>query len=249
MPNQPFPDQLNEWQAESLRLTAFPTPGYPTTPRSWWIDILGEPPEKKSERPKEGVLTEEGPFEGGRLLLGIAPFRIDWIFTASDPTQTIGPFSQALDAFLLPTRKWLQQAPSLLRMAFGPVFVNPVNSREEGYRRISQVLPAIAIDPEGSSDFLYQINRRRTSTVLPDLRINRVSKWSVRALALSQLRLSQLGQPLSLTSDPVLFRCRLELDVNTPQENENPLPKDKLGEVYQELVDLALEIAEKGDIK
>ena len=51
-------------------------------------------------------------------------------------------------------------------------------ARELGYRELGRFLPAVRLD-EDSSDFSYQINRPRRSTVIPELSVNRLSKWSV----------------------------------------------------------------------
>lgn len=249
MANQLPSNESIEWQAESLRLTAFPSPDARIGQSNWWTELFKEQPEDKTEKPREGLVQEQGPFEGGKILLGIQPFRIDWLFTPADEERVIGPFSQALETFLAPMRRWLHLSPSLIRIAFGAVLVSPTDSRESGYRKISPLLPSVKIDSEGSSDLLYQINRSRNSqTGLAGLRINRLSKWSVTAWGLSTIRFGPKGQPMDLIQSQQSFGCRLELDMNTAQDFESALPHDALGRVFQELVDLGIEIAQKGDI-
>jgi hypothetical protein len=43
--------------------------------------------------------------------------------------------------------------------------------------------------------------------------------------------------------------CRLEFDINTAQDFKGPLPQAKLSELRGEFGSLALEIAERGDVK
>jgi len=41
--------------------------------------------------------------------------------------------------------------------------------------------------------------------------------------------------------------CRVELDMNTTAERTEPLPQEGILAVFEELVGLAIEVAEKGD--
>jgi len=130
--------------------------------------------------------------------------------------------------------RWLAGCPPLQRLAFGAVLTRPVDDLLTGYRQISDYLPFVQLDPESSSDFSYQINRPRNSTVISGLRINRFSRWSVARVFASTFD-TQIG-------------CRVELDINTAQEFQGELPQEKLPVIIQELVDLGKEIAENGDI-
>jgi hypothetical protein len=40
----------------------------------------------------------------------------------------------------------------------------------------------------------------------------------------------------------------VELDINTAAERKEPLPKDKLSVLFDELVDLTAEILQRGDV-
>ena len=42
--------------------------------------------------------------------------------------------------------------------------------------------------------------------------------------------------------------CRLELDINTSAENTNLIPLEHIRQLFEELVNLGYEIADKGDI-
>ncbi len=49
------------------------------------------------------------------------------------------------------------------------------------------------------------------------------------------------------TAEP-LVACRLELDINTAPEFKSALKKTMLSKLFDELVELGMEIAHKGDI-
>ena len=241
------------WEAESLRLTAFPSPDEIIGEADWWKDFVGDIPEKRVAQPRIGVRLEEGPFEGGWLVLQVQQIRIDWLYRTSpesfekEDSFFIGPFDQTLNSFLRIMQRWLKVSPPLQRLAFGAVLAQPVESRKDGYERLSAYLHSVKLDSEGSSEFHYQINRPRNSTTgIAGLRINRLSKWSSASVQRAAI---SLGAPaIAAQSGLAHHFCRLELDINSAEDFRYPLPKEHLPNVLQELVDLGKEISEKGDI-
>lgn len=249
---------MDLWQSERLRLTTFPEPSINTQETKWWEKIVGEPPESTTIRQRLGELHEEGVFESGTLSLDIQPLRIDWNMSVAKPTepperelQTLGSFLQTSDTFVRFMKRWLENdCPDLGRIAFGAVLLMHVKSREDGYNTLAQLLSNVKLDPENTSDFMYQINRPRKSKLhISDLHINRLSKWSVGAINYALFRL-EAGKfdTKQLYTAPETFTCRLELDINTPADYQSVLPRNKLGSIFDELIKLAKEIAVKGDI-
>jgi len=179
--------------------------------------------------------------------------RIDWLLTSvivADRELTefprFGKLPEALDLYRRFFLSWLAHAPSCKRVAFGCVLTRAAESREAGYRWISNLLPAITLDPKGSSDFSYSINRPRQSTSgIEGLNINRLSKWSVARLRSMRLQQATGEEPLSA---PELFACRVELDVNSVPEFPVELSSSQLESLIHELIELGIEIALKGDL-
>ena len=244
------------WQIERLRFTAFIRPEADTQSYKSWIDLLGEEPDKLSFSKKENLLQAEGIFNNGKLISQVQPNRFDWHFSFLEAEEeievkneetakilqepqfrTVGPLKEEI---INPFKKliffWLEGSEQIIRLAFGAVLLCRVKDQTAGYKKIDLFLPKICLDVE-SRDFLYQINRRRPSrTKISSLDINRLSKWSVARLLHTQK--ATLGSSA----------CRLELDINTIQEFVGTLPVDKLSEIFQELIDLGVEIAKEGDI-
>lgn len=251
------PTDLAEWGVESLRLTVFPSPAAQIvqTP-TWWTQLVGEPPEKSTSFPRTGRMQEEGSVDGGRLILIVQPLRIDWGFTVSAEKDqegeggfSIGKFPDILNMFIGRIRGWFEfeTCPSANRLAFGAILLRPVENLQKGYEGISEFLPDVKIDASGSSDFLYQINRPRSSTgSVSSLKINRLMKWSVAMTMSFKLDLASARQALSDAGQN--FACRLELDINTAAEFEGELSREQMPQILTELVDLAKEIAREGDI-
>ena len=235
----------------SMRSTNFPRPGTEPDAETWWHDVIGQVPDTRRVRPATKELTEEGPFAGGRLTLDInAAGIIQW--SVSPPPfkevpvefPTVGRFGDVCEAFSALMHRWYGAGPELDRIAFGAGVLLPVPNRVEGYRLLSEYLHHVRIDPEASTDLLYQINRRRRSPLTEGLLINRLSKWSVAALHV-------IAQPLmdsrpERRMEPV-SACLVELDINTAPEYRGGFVAPRTAAIFDELVTLAGEILEVGD--
>lgn len=242
------------WSAERMRLTVFRFPGTDFDAAAAWTTFAGHEPEEISRKPSAGSSSAVGPFGAGRLMIECDPLRIHFIYAPAPPNEKgialdLGPMDEQIANFVSSAKKWLPSAPPSLRIAYGLVLVRPVRSRQEGYVELSGYLPNVRIDPEHSSDLSYQINRPRGSNVLGNEKINRLSKWSVGLLVVDALAMSasrEGGRRERLSEE---HKCRVELDINTIAERVEPLPQDRLVAVFEELVALAVEIAEKGDME
>jgi len=243
---------LGEWYAESLRLTVF-TLLPPASHDSWWQEVAGDSPDTETVQRKLSHVRVEGKFGPGRLVLDIIGNKIDWVLAPSeDPSlwkeetlpPNVGLFAETRDDFVKTISRWLVSTPPVVRLAFGARLMMPAADKEEAYRQLSSYLP-FTLDEKNSSDFNYQINRPRKSRVFgEDLRINRLMKWAslwFRTIA---------GIPLAKTgvTTQSSHMCFLELDINTDAEIDKPLSEKDVLDLFQELVELANEIAEKGDI-
>ncbi|MDE2885827.1 MAG: hypothetical protein OXO53_12150, partial [Chloroflexota bacterium] len=131
-------------------------------------------------------------------------------------------------------------------LAFGAVLILRVPDIQSGQEQLSRYLQLQPSQLDGSSDFLYQINRQRTSRVDEVIGINRLTKWSIMrggGIAL------EVGPDAirRLASDSVVA-CRLELDMNTQADRSVPINSSQIGAILEELVEYGNEISEKGDV-
>ena len=252
MPRRP----VDEWQVESLRLTAFPTSETQVAHQTWWSELLGEKAQTISSDSKTQHTVYDGPFEDARLTLAIQADRIDWQLMLNKEKvnvgelPTIGSFSECTEQFSDLMMRWfgLVSCPELERLAFGSVLSLRVNNRSEGYRQLSAYLP-FDIETENSSDFLYQINRpRESATGITGLRINRLSRWSVSTTFWSKTRMFLGLSTMTQFPGPQIIACRLELDTNTVPNPDLRLARGQLPGILQEFIQLADEIVREGDI-
>jgi hypothetical protein len=247
MPVERFP--VTDWQAELLRLTCFTRLGDVVAPTvDWWARVAGAEPESQSSKPRRGAFEHSGPFAGGALVLRTDVGRIDWLLrvAASDEPSstvpTIGPFAEKLQIFQQVAATWFERddLPQLTRVAFGAVLIHSERSREQAYNQLAAYLNRISIDP-ATQDFSYQLNVPCASSVLSG-QINRLMKWS--AVSWQAVFVTDAG----LAQEAPSFSCRLELDINTPAGGV-PTLRERVKDVFDELVGLGRAIAESGEPK
>lgn len=239
---------IEEWYVGQLRISSFHSLEETADISDWLLELTGKPPERVIDEPREGVRTEETPYrENGVLSLKRyrQAARIDLlclplIAASMEPfgIPNLGHVEEAFSAFIELGKDLLnlEAMPRPIRLAFAPTLFLPVDDRASGYRLLDEFLP-VEIDAEDSSDFQYQINRRRPS-ILGDseLMVNRLSKWDVMA--------SSFGV-VGSQSVRACSACRLTLDINSVPEFQGALP----GEILEEFAELAREICAQGDIK
>lgn len=246
-----------DWHVELLRFTGFPAPDAQIEQPNWWKDVVGESSETRLIQARKGLFQDKGPYEEGELLLKIEPFKIDWFYRAiqnpeeQNTRSTLGLFHDATRIFADLMNKWFafKDFSPLQRVAFGAIIFQPVESHRTGYERLSEYLgSSVKLDPEGSSDFHYQINRPRDSkTDIANLKINRLTKWSVQTIRLIGFVFDV--EHRNIYKGKETFACRLELDINTVPDPKSRFSTVECQAVFDELVQLALEISQKGDIK
>jgi len=245
------------WLTESIRLTLFTQPPTVDVAVNWWQTVAGDLPANHTVQRLGPMLQQQGPIRGGycNLSLQYQPGRVDWVLSPIVPDHmridgfpNFGAYDAATTAFLELFSRWIQGAPAFNRLAVGSTLVVPVQDKADGYRRIQGFLPAVTLDPEGSADFSYGINRFRQSETVPGVRINRLSRWSVAKLSGIRLEIGEAGISRLMASPEGLSACRLELDINTQPERVEPFPQDIAERLLNELVRSGREIVERGDV-
>ena len=244
------------WQTELLRSTVFVPDSVNLLNMKFWEELMGSPPEEAHSRPRQQSFREQGPFLQGLLIVEANRNRIDWKLQRHPNKEydnlmpTLGLYDALGNEFHQLMARWLPLCPSTNRLAFGAVLLLPADTVPEACNMLSTFLPAVKIDCENTTDFLYRINRRRNSNCdIQALEINRVSTWSIANVSGINIELGLGNQPLQkivkLTDDTI---CRLELDINTAPEFDNEIPAAIVPAIFDELGKLGNEIASQGDI-
>ena len=254
---------FGQWNVEHFRLTVFHSPGVQTS--GLWESLMGVRPESIEERPREGLVRQQGEAGDNRLLLVTHAERLDWTFVPNptvnlgtnitpalttpvliDPNQAVHKLQEALDISLRVVKQ-------VQRLAFGALLGQEVANQTDGMSQFSKYLPHMALGEQGVSDFMYRINRRRRSSNVPHAQINRIARWSLEQVITGEVHIGigpaqvpRLMPPPALPSAPG-FINRLLLDINTAPEN-NAIAAERMPGLLVELINLACKVATEGDI-
>ena len=242
-----------DWQVERLRLTLFHASTNEVNANGWWQQVVGEAPESSVSKPRSGERIEIGTTNEAQLLLHAQRQlgRLDWVMQAVDIYD--GPaivLPDGIEAFrsLMTAFLGLQGLPTAIRVAVGVIALLPTSDVGNGYQTLSDYLN-FDIDRATSRDFLYQINRRRKSVVLPECEVNRLMKWSVGLHGQQAFAVGEEGLIALAGLDGVDTFCRAELDINTVPFDGRNISASELEPMFSELLEMAREILREGDVQ
>ena len=247
------PEDLLTWQSHSFQLIAFPMDAASVFGQAtdWFEQTVGIEPETTSRRYHR---VDKGIIQNRIITLAIEPGKISWL-EMSNPAPdevpqaipTLGQFLTTKDRFVEMMNQWIEKCPSIHRLAFAAKAIRPATSKQESYKFLDRYLHKLEVDPENSSEILYRINRRRLSKVLPNRYVNRLAVWSSLKMVAEQSLLS--GDVKHKILHQESHACSVDLDINTDPESTGPIAKESLILLFTELVQLGIEILDKGDVE
>jgi hypothetical protein len=242
------------WSARTLRLTVFlQSPVDAIAPDTWKCATGASEPAFDQAQPPLLSRIQGGPVGPGFLTLhvqGLAQ-RLDWIMGPPPPSDTsqnplsleFGPIEPALEAFTNVVRPWLASTDIISnRLAVGVVAAIPMPDRLAAYKTLQDFVPSVKIDAEHTRELLYRINRPKLSRSLgAEVELNRVTSWGATRLQIA----GPTGVLLTGVGGSYLS---VECDNSTPVEQEGPLDKSKFVDIYDELIEMALQNLELGEL-
>ena len=245
----------DNWNVQKLRFTLFPHQTYEFD-LEWWIKIFGTESESYKFDRRLNRHHFEGEFHDGIMNLDINPLRIDFNYIANKTNSIsqmcdlyLGSIDDEFPIFISSINDFLEleNCPNAHRIAFATTLFIPTESRTTGYKLLSKYLSTVEIDPENSSDFMYQINRRRSSSIVEGLLINRLTKWHVIQYQSTLLSSPPSGQRVYSLEDNE-YSVNVDLDINSQQDYKSILDPNVQALLLEEFVNFSIEISEKGDI-
>src|SRR5262245_4179530 len=142
----PPPPEPSVWQAQYMRLLAFPAVPQTTAEQNWWQELTGLDAESSVRKRHER--TDTGLFQGVFLALEIELMRVVW--TASprvgvgdliEQLPTLGPLMERRALFQELMRQWLQHhCPPIKRLAFASRLIQPVDDHRSAYQLLDRYL-------------------------------------------------------------------------------------------------------------
>jgi|GEM_PF-1338068 hypothetical protein len=191
--------------------------------------------------------TEMSSYGPGRLVLSNHLSRFDCVWeveafgVGDGVVATLGDLDAAARSILEPMLTYAR-GRAWTRVALGIVGFVPVSNLEEGYALIDDKLPELTLPVDSVSDFNYQINRYYKFSLdgVNDLRINRLSRWSVASLqaVTFDINLASVvsNNPLNPVKELRLMRVQVELDLNTDAEYSGSLTGSQLDAIFDEML-------------
>lgn len=243
-----------EWLALQTRITTFHPQGVEVGDLvKWWAAALGEPPEVTENRPREQSVRLSGAVGNGLLTVNNLPGRTDFVMDPSGgglgignpgwPVLAMGTYLEAASSLAGSVKAWILSEAPVYRLALGALLLLPAADLRSVYHSLSGFLPPIPLEGVSTPDFLFRINRVRTSAHEPTVLINRLAAWSTaqgQGITIS-------GDRGELTTGPVQYAAHLELDINTQSADGQQFDPSLSVDLLDELVDLGAEMAHEGD--
>jgi hypothetical protein len=241
------------WEAGLFRAVLFTQQALPIT-TDIFTSFTGQDATRQEDRSKEGVRIQAGEVDDAALQITISPLAVDLIVSNKpvSPQQALGgglPFTfgelrAELAKFERRIQTWLPKwEKATTRISLVVIARAPSTDRIAAYKILRDNLKSVKVDPQKMSDLIYRVNFQANTQVIPDGFYNRVSTWSAIQIQASASR--GPGTPEIALSD--LHYAQLEMDINTPGERTEPLPRDKIGTIYKDFFQHAAQIAENGE--
>jgi hypothetical protein len=251
--SDPKQADLAAWQLEFARLFAYPVESPLLIQQRWWQALAGQPDDFELHETKQSRKVS-GSINGARLSLTIDPNHIIWEIQPppqGGPLPTLGQFREKLEWVVAKLTPWLANScPPIRRLSFNWKLLQFAATQRKAFEILAHYLPGelifkrsagMDVEPRSPNDFILQMNRRRDSTVIGGLPLNRVSTWS------------KINVPFVVDAEkdfewPEECYSALELQINTAPEKTKVLPPEQVPQLFRELADLGVEIADHGDI-
>jgi hypothetical protein len=242
-----------EWTAEALRLSLFCVENVKIASADWKAITDQEEPQTQQNLAARRSLV--GPFQGGVLNLSAVASRVDCVLLPKSPSETIdegyvptvGPWGVAVQDFSKATSAWLMAFEQpIYRLAFAGSLLAKCAGLQDAYTQLLALLQSVKGDPQRMRELIYRVSWPLNSTVVNGLPLHRITTWT--ALQIQLQLMVQTGIKTMTTEIPPTHVVRLEFDHSTDSERTKPFDRPTLVPIYEELVALASENAEKGEV-
>ncbi len=235
----------NTWSADHLRVSLFSNVVWSTPAEDIFSSVFGNQPETITNRPAANEASAVGSWNGLSLEVKRAFNRIDFVVQAvsseTEPMPLIKDIKLVLPKFSSRIAKWGSTQPQgVVRIALGCNALLLSQSIEDSYVKLRDLIKVIDVDVGRFKEFRFQVNLPKTSSVSPDITINRLSNWASIAL-----RAALLGiEAPQFLDEKHYVSC--SLDVNTDGERTLPITRDLVEKLTEELSLICIDTLDAG---
>ena len=242
-----------DWGVNTIRLSIFCNENTKASDPTWKMLTGQDEAENRTSVP--GGRSFSGTAAGGLLTLTHTGPRLDLILQGAatdtpDPEiPTLGPLADVRATFTKMAVLLLNSDnPPVIRMAVGGVLLAKSKTIEHSYEMLRDLLKSVKVDPKKTRDLHYRVNWAIDGDNIVGFRVNRITTWASMRFNTAVMQITGDKVNVAGTAAKDLFAVRLELDHNTDQQNQEPFAKDKLVPIYEHLIDLIDENAQKGEV-
>lgn len=243
-----------EWITAGLRVSLFAQENFSDS-QAIWKTLTGSD-EFETQRNVPGRRQISGPFQSGVLNVAATATRLDCVMQPSPPSgegeidadyiPSLGPWPDSIKNFVGATSNWLSSVNNpILRLALGGAVVTRCNDLHDAYGVLSSQLRNVKVDPDRTRDLIYRVNYPVESSVTGE-KLNRVTTWAAMQLSLQVVH--DFGSSSVSSESTGATVVRLEFDCSTDADRSQPFDPSKLVPIYDELVALASENVERGEV-
>ena len=240
------------WEAAIIRAVLFTQQATPLT-YDLFTPFAGEPPDQQEERPKEGIRRQSGTLDGAELRTSLSPVMAELVLVPPPQSaeQLFGEFSHTtgelkaqLAKFEHRLQLWLSkwEVPTI-RVSLLVQALASAPSKTVAYEILRDNLTSVNVKPGEMSDLIFRINWKAKTAATAEGYFNRVMTWSAVQFRASAMSASGAGEIQLNTRN----YAQVDMDLNSPGEHREALPRDHLGTIYSGLFQLAVEIADRGE--
>lgn len=238
------------WPPFLLRVTLFPASPMGREQRPDLGELFKVEVESEQVQGSAKDSTQVASLGVGTVQLAGTLERLDFVWQSpqdgEDGRHTdLGDLDAAIATFVQPIVQWAQ-AHKWARVAIGALGGVWTGDKKEGYRLLQPRIPELKINPEGSSDLLYQINHLKSVTLSNgDWLVNNIFRWAVVTFQTVSFHIAPNVGSVGNVQTTVL-RTQLELDINSAPRPGLELHGDDVVTMFAAFVDLTKNALLKG---
>lgn len=233
------------WSADHIRLSLFGSEGWSASIETVFSEIFGGVPESITNKPSINESSALGVWNDLKLEVKRTFNRIDFIIQQPSldgvPLPLIKDVQTVIPIFTSLISKWAAlQGQEVVRIALGCNAYLLSSNIKDSYLKLRDLVKVISVDVERFKEFRFQVNLPISSTASNDIIINRLSNWAAIILR------SGLIMPAGTQTFNEDYYVSCTLDVNTDGERTEPITRELIEKISNELSSNCVDILIKG---
>lgn len=183
---------MENWKYSNLRVTLFAEDSFKLKSNSFLKEIFDLDSSTYSEK-NFGIESESiSPWNSNNnILINTNANRVHIILKPNEE-DNLTPVPLIINeedilSFFNKIRCWLVKQENIIRIAFSANSFFETKSSQESYSKLNSLISFCEINSDIMSEFRMQLNLPKNSTIIPDLKINRINTWQCLAVEIGAI--------------------------------------------------------------